>query len=149
MDTIYEYERGKSLSLLAKAKIELHLLFCPRCSKELEDLEYLYDIMKTDFLPSSPNLEEIIMESLGEETHTLEKADIPGFSYRIWVIIGFFMLFSLLSSFFGMDFIKIADTEGLSFLLPVGLTIGIVLTGYGAFFIGSHLNELSARFKLH
>jgi hypothetical protein len=48
-----------------------------------------------------------------------------------------------------MDFIKVADTQGSSFLLPVGITIGAVLTGYGALFIGSHLKELSSRFRIH
>jgi hypothetical protein len=36
----------------------------------------------------------------------------------------------------------------MSYLLPVGITIGIVLTSYGALFIGSHLKELSERFGL-
>jgi hypothetical protein len=78
-----------------------------------------------------------------------EKTDAPaGFSLRGWVLIGFFVLLSLSSSFFGLNFMEIADAEGLSFLLPVGLTIGMVLTCYGALFIGSHLNELSTRFRL-
>ena len=37
----------------------------------------------------------------------------------------------------------------MSFLLPVGITIGVVLTTYGALFIGSHLKELSERFGLY
>jgi hypothetical protein len=36
----------------------------------------------------------------------------------------------------------------MSFLLPVGITFGIVLTSYGALFIGSHLEEFSERFGL-
>jgi hypothetical protein len=36
----------------------------------------------------------------------------------------------------------------MSFLLPVGITVGIVLTSYGALFIGGHLKELSERFRL-
>ena len=89
------------------------------------------------------------MQRLSEESEIGEKAYAPsGFSFRVWVIIGVFVLFSLSSSFFGMNFVEIANAEGLSFLLPVGLTIGIVVTCYGAFFIGSHLEELSSRFKL-
>ena len=126
-----------------------HLLLCPRCSEELRNLRRLEDIMRNDFLPTSPNLDKIIMERLYEETGIEEKADTPaGFSFRLWVIIGFFVLLSLSTSFFGMNFIEIADTEGLSFLLPVGLTIGVVVSCYGALFIGSHLKELSNRFKL-
>jgi hypothetical protein len=65
------------------------------------------------------------------------------------VIIGFIILISLSTAFFGMDFIHIAAFAGSSFLLPVGLTFGGILTGYGAIFIGSHLKELSAWFRLH
>jgi hypothetical protein len=89
------------------------------------------------------------MDRLDEETHSEEEvAAQAGFSFRSWVIIGFFMLLALPSSFFGMNFVEIANAEGLSFLLPVGITIGIVVTCYGALFIGSHLKELSNRFGI-
>jgi hypothetical protein len=105
--------------------------------------------MKTDFLPPSPDFADHLMECVYEETGMEEKTDAPaGFSFRGWVIIGFFVLFSLSSSFFGVNFVEIADAEGLSFLLPVGLTVGMVVTCYGALFIGSHLKELSSRFRL-
>ena len=113
------------------------------------NLRHVEEIMKTDFFPPSPELEKTIMERIYEETAVLETTDAPaGFSLRGWVLIGFFVLLSLSSSFFGMNFIEIADAEGLSFLLPVGLTIGLVLTGYGALFIGSHLKSFSGRFGL-
>ena len=97
-----------------------------------------------------PDFGDLIMEHLCKDTGIEKKAEeLPGFSLRIWVITGFFVLLSLSSSFFGVDFVKIANAEGLSFLLPVGLTVGMVLTCYGALFIGSHLKELSARFGLH
>jgi hypothetical protein len=149
MDTIYEYEKGSSLPFLIQTKIWLHLLFCPGCSGEIRNLRYLEKIMKTDFLPPSPNFEDILMERLYAENYVTRETDAPtGFSFKLWVIIGFFVLLSLSSSFFGMNFVEIANSEGLSFLLPVGLTIGLVVTGYGALFIGSHLKELSSRFRL-
>ena len=148
MDTICEAE--KDLDILTQLRIELHLLYCPSCAGKLRKLRCLEEIMKTDFLPSSPDFEDLIMERLCEETGTEAKTDAPaGFSFRGWVIIGFFVLFSLSTSFFGMNFVEIANTEGLSFLLPVGLTVGMVVTCYGALFIGSHLKELSTRFRLH
>ena len=149
MDTVYESEKDSSLPLLTHIQIGLHLLFCSGCAAELRNLRHLEEIMKTDFLPPSPDFEESIMEKLYKDTYEEDKIDAPaGFSFRGWVIIGFFVLLSLSSSFFGMNFIEIARTEGLSFLLPVGLTIGMVLTCYGALFIGSHLKELSTRFRL-
>ena len=148
LDTAYVNE--EDLSIFTQILIGIHLMSCTDCARELKNLRHIHEIMKTDFLPPSPNFEGLIMERLYEENGLDQETDAPaGFSFIGWVTIGFFILFSLSSSFFGVDFIKMANTEGLSFLLPVGITIGIVLTCYGAVFIGSHLKELSARFKLH
>ena len=149
METVYEAEKDSPLPVLTQIRIELHLLFCPGCARELKNLQHLAEVMKTDFLPPSPDFEESVMEQLYKESETEEQLDAPaGFSFRLWVIIGFFVLLSLSSSFFGKNFIEIADAAGLSFLLPVGITVGMILTCYGALFIGSHLKELSSRFRL-
>ena len=149
MDAMYESEKVSSMPLVTQMRIKLHLLLCSDCAGELRKLQRLDEIIKTDFFPPSPELEESIMECLFEDTIMEEKTDISaGFSFRGWIVIGFFVLLSLSSSFFGINFTQIADAEGLSFLLPVGITIGIVVTCYGALFIGSHLEELSTRFRL-
>jgi hypothetical protein len=70
-------------------------------------------------------------------------------SFRGWVITGFVVLVSLTTSLFGMDFVRMIPEVASSFLLPIGITIGVVVTVYGALFIGSHLKELSDRFRLH
>jgi len=150
--TCFEAEDDCPLPLLAKIRIGLHILFCPSCPVELKrlrhNLQYVEDIMKTDFFPFPPGLENIVMERLLEDDMKGSPEVPVGFSIRLWIAIGFFVLLSLSTSFFGMDFIRIANAEGLSFLLPVGITIGVVLTCYGALFIGSHLEELSNRFRL-
>ena len=149
MDTAYEFEKDNFFPLLTQIRMDLHLLFCPACAEELKNLRQVQEIMKTDFLPPAPDFGNVLMERLYKETALQEAADAPaGFSFRGWVLIGFFMLLSLPSAFFGMNFVQIANAEGQSFLLPVGLTIGVLLTCYGAFFIGSHLKELSSRFGL-
>jgi hypothetical protein len=146
MDTVCESE--KDLTIPTQILIWLHVLFCPSCAGELKKLRQAEEIMKSDFLGFSPGFEGLIMERIRMEEKMEEKDAPSGFSFRSWVITGFFVLFSLSSVFFGMDFIEIANAEGLSFLLPVGLTIGMVVTCYGALFIGSHLKELSGRFGL-
>jgi len=149
MDTVYETEKDTPLPLLIHMRLELHLLFCSACARELKNLQRIQEIMKTDFFPVSPDFGNLLMERLSEETALEEATDAPaGFSLRGWVITGFFVLLSLSSAFFGMNFVHIADAEGSSFLLPVGITIGVVLTCYGALFIGSHLKQLSSRFGL-
>ena len=148
MDAVYEAEKDSPLPILTQLRIDLHLLGCPGCAEKLSNLRRLEEVMKADFLPPSPDFGERLMERLDEEA-AMETDAPTGFSFRGWVIIGFFVLISLSSAFFGVEFAKIANEEGLSFLLPVGLTVGIILTCYGALFIGSHIKELSARFRLH
>ena len=149
MDTFYEAERENFLPITTQLRIGFHLLFCSGCAGEVRNLRYAEEIMKSDFLPPSPDFGDLLMERLYQENAVEEETYAPaGFSLRGWVIIGFFVLLSLSSVFFGGNFVHIAKAEGLSFLLPLGITIGVVLTCYGALFIGSHLKELSERFRL-
>jgi hypothetical protein len=150
MDALYDSAGEGSLSMALQFRVSLHLLFCPHCAAEIKKLDLLRDVQETDFLPDAPGIEDKVMEKIAEEggrADNGEALDAPtGFSFRGWVITGCFILFSFSMVFFSMDFINLANTQGSSFLLPVGLTIGVVLTSYGAIFIGSHLKELSNRF---
>ena len=149
LDSAYKSDETVSESFFSQIRLDLHVLFCPMCNGELRRLRHTEEIMKTDFFPPAPDLEDHIMKRLDIETVTELVTETPGgFSFRTWIIIGFFMLISLSSSFFGINFTEIANKEGLSFLLPVGITIGIAVTCYGAFFIASHLKELSNRFDI-
>ena len=113
-------------------------------------------IMREDFFPPSPELEDSIMSRIAmeEQSNPVYKENeiafyFPaGISTRGWVIAGIIILVSLITTFFGLDFQDLVNESGTSLMLPIGITIGIVLTTYGAFFIGSHLKELSERFGL-
>jgi hypothetical protein len=149
MDAVYEGEEDSSLPMLTRLRIGLHLLFCPDCAENLRKFRCVEELLSTDFFPPSPDFEESVMERVYQEACEPDEIDAPaGFSFRSWVITGFIVLLSLSSAFFGMNFTHIAQSEGSSFLLPVGITIGMIVTCYGALFIGSHLKELSAYFKL-
>ncbi|MDR1898668.1 MAG: peptidoglycan-binding protein [Treponema sp.] len=169
MDKVYEYA-GEPMPLLLHIRVALHLFFCPDCAQELERFEVARDILRTGFFPPSPDFEETVMDRLRNEAphyihggisgaegmiYSGEDAGAPagipetGVSFRGWVITGLIALFSLSASFFNFNFSRLAASEGVSFLLPVGITIGITLTCYGALFIGSHVKELSERFGLH
>ena len=142
----------EELSLLNRAHIAMHLLFCPECAQEVERFELCRDMLLSDFLPPSPGLENSIMAMTGAEESEdpeLKNAEQPGgFSFKGWVIAGLVLLVSLATVFLGLDFNKIALAAGISFMIPIGITIGIALTSYGALFIGSHLKELTERFGL-
>jgi hypothetical protein len=149
MDKFLEFTGDRPFSLWERLEIGIHIFHCARCAREIENLEKAREFMRSDFFPPAPSLEENIMEQIYRE-EPLVFAEAPaGVSFRSWVITGLIVLISLASVFLGLDFEKVASAEGSSFLLPLGLTIGVVVTGYGALFIGSHLKELSERFRLH
>jgi len=149
------------LHIFNQMKIGFHTLFCSECAEKIELYNAARLIMKEDFLHSSPDLssekswqylEESIMTRIyseEEQTETESSCNAPGvLSTRGWVIAGLILLVSLITAFFGLDFKNLASESGMSFMLPMGITIGIILTTYGAIFIGSHLKELSERFGL-
>jgi hypothetical protein len=146
MDLVYEYE--DSMPLLIQAQVWLHTFFCPSCSQKIERLIETRTIMKEDFFPPSPGLENSIMAKIALEEEAPQTVFAGGLSTRGWVITGLIVFISLATAFFGFDFKRIVGETGTSFLIPASITIGIVLTTYGAFFIGSHLKELSERFGL-
>jgi hypothetical protein len=132
------------MPLLTRIRIGLHIIACPDCAQELERFEVYRNNFYDEF--SSPGM--AILDAEEGDEPMLEGADNPGgFSTRGWVIAGLVMLVSLATAFFGLDFNKVAVEMGMSFLLPIGIIIGIALTCYGAIFIGSHLKELSERFS--
>ena len=150
MDKIYSAAGGEPVSLWTRLEIAAHLFLCPHCTGEFHKLETVQDIMRADFFPPAPEFEEVLAARVIDEGADPEAVDAPtGVSFRGWVITGFIVLISLSTAFLGLNFAKVADAQGSSFLLPVGLTIAAVLTGYGALFIASHLKELSTRFRLH
>jgi hypothetical protein len=150
IDTVYESDKDDTLPVLTRVCAELHLLFCPGCAAQFKNLRRVEEIMKNDFFPDSPDFAESLMEQLFEEKESVETIEVQaGFSFKSWVFIGFFVLLSLTSAYFGMNYTQIASSEVLSFILPLGITVGLVLSCYGALFIGSHLKELSNRFRIH
>jgi len=145
METIYKDENP---SLLSQLRTGLHTLFCPSCSQDIANYHTARNIMNEDFFPSSPNLEEPIMAHiLSDEERSSFSAPVFA-STRGWVIAGLILMISLASAFFGFDFQKLVGEYGMSFILPMGITIGIIITIYGALFIGSHLKEFSERLGL-
>lgn len=149
LDIVYEQE---DMSLFNRIRVGLHLLVCPDCAQEVERFELCRDILNNDFMFSAPGHEDAVMPMISaeeEEIAEAREAEVPGgFSIRGWIIAGIVMLVSLATVFFGLEFNKIALISGMAYTIPIGITIGIALTVYGALFIGSHLKILSERFGL-
>ncbi len=143
---------GEEKSFFAYIKQSAHLLFCRECSYEARKLENAQALMG-DFFPDMP-CQSAFEDALMEQVYRLPDAEdtetpcVTELSMRRWVLIGVILLCSLLIGILGEDFGTLAHNLGRDFLMPVGITIGAILTGYGAIFIGSHLKELSERFGL-
>jgi hypothetical protein len=150
LDVVYEDDDIPSLG--KRLRLAFHIIFCRTCASHLERYEEARSFLQTGFFPLSPDFSDLIMsriydESFDEETDE-QLVGTGGFSVKGWIISGIALLLSLTMVFFDQDFINIARDQGSSFLLPMGILTGIVITGYGALFIGSHLKEFSDRFKL-
>ncbi|MCL2180822.1 MAG: peptidoglycan-binding protein [Treponema sp.] len=161
IDMIYQYsgsdDGDNSMPLLNQLEVWLHTLFCEECARQASHLEKTRSVLREDFFPLSPgtenqeswsSLEDSIMTRVENEQSDDLYASPGGISTRGWIITGLIIMVSLITAFFGFDFQNIARESGTSFMLPMGITIGIILTTYGALFIGSHLKELSERFGL-
>jgi len=154
LEMLYEDSNGSvdnSTPLINQLQAWFHTLYCSVCAGKIERFETVKNILHNDFFPYSPGLEDSIMAKIAaeEELKAKETYAVPGgLSTRSWIIAGIIIIVSLATSFFGFDFQKIASESGISFLLPMGIIIGIILTTYCALFIGSHLKELSERFGL-
>jgi hypothetical protein len=151
INEIYNASGEDPLPLLVQLRQNIHLLFCSRCAEAVKTLDLLQDSANNDFFRPSPGIEEKVMKKIMNEEIAEEEPgnffSVPGgFSVRGWIFAGCFLLLSLSTAFFGMDFGELAAAQGSRFLLPVGITIGAALTGYCALFIGSHLKEFSSRF---
>jgi hypothetical protein len=138
MAAIYEEWGTAAPPFFALLGAHLHLLRCPRCAAEAALLTRARSLMQESLPPPPAGLEDRIMRSINAEEQTEESPEVAGFSFRSWVVTGLIVLFSLSSSFFW---------EGAP-PLHIGITVGAILTAYGAIFIGSHLKELTDRFNL-
>jgi len=149
LDMVYEEEQ---MTLFDQIQVWLHTLVCQNCAQNIQILENSRIIMKEEFFPASPMLEDSIMARIVIEAEQAEAETagvIPGgISTRGWIVAGLVIFVSIAIAFFGFDFQNAAREWGMSFMLPLGITIGIVLTTYCAFFIASHLKEFSERFGL-
>jgi hypothetical protein len=155
LDLVYEYSGSEhdpedSMPLFDQIHVWLHTFFCSDCAEKIRRLENARNIMREDFFPYSSSLEDSIMARVSlEESEAESHYSIPGgISTKGWIITGLVIFVSFAAAYFGLDFQRIASEKAISFLLPVGITIGIVLTVYGVFFIATHLKELIERFDL-
>ncbi|MDR2467380.1 MAG: peptidoglycan-binding protein [Spirochaetaceae bacterium] len=144
-----DYNKEPKLSLLSRLCFTVHYLLCPACAVQKHKLETAKRLLRQSCIPPSPaRLSETIMMAIDMKYYGKTALLPEAIPLRIWIVSGIFIVLSLSSAYFGLDFNTIADKNGLSYLLPVGITIGGVITAYGAMFIGTHLDTLCEKFGL-
>jgi hypothetical protein len=125
-------------------RVRLHLSHCASCNAEYKRMQKAIAFMRSEYLPRSPDLSELIMSAI-RVTPTLEAAPV---SFRDWTIVGIVILAAITIAPLGSAFTWVKNSFGSNFLLPLNVVLGLMLSAYGALFIGTHLNEFVKRFKL-
>ncbi|MDR3325429.1 MAG: peptidoglycan-binding protein [Spirochaetaceae bacterium] len=145
VESLYEEGAGSFFFRLRRMG---HLALCQSCAAQARKLEMADNLMRNAFMPPSPDLSDAVMSMLGVEQSSCLEDEGERVSLRGWVAAGFFLLLSLTSAYFGGDFLKIAAINGISFLVPVGITIGVALIAYAGLFVGAHLELLRKKFGI-
>ena len=148
--TFFAAFRAKQASYVIRLRFAAHTLVCKVCAQKKQRLATAEQVLKTGFLPPPPpHCTSAIMALVlaGEESALKENHEYV--SLRGWIIAGIVIVASLLSVYLNVDFGRIARTQGLAFLLPLGITIGAIITAYSAMFIGTHLDMLCEKLGLN
>jgi hypothetical protein len=143
LDKILCADDDTSLSFITRVQFFLHTFFCDRCRVVMEHYEDSRDLMKNDFFYDIPDLSDTIMnEILREETVLEDVENYEWVSFKKWIVGGCIILVSLVSAFFGFNFNAVAVSGDSSYMLSVGLVIGLIVSIYGSLFIGTQMKQL-------
>jgi hypothetical protein len=150
MDSLYERDcdDGSDFSIIFRLRRMLHLFFCAECAAEAERAAIAARLMRDDFMPSPPELSDSIMALVRAEEVIEFSPEQKTMPLRGWIIAGFFLVLALTSAYFGENYLNIANSSGMSFVLPIGLIIAFVVVGYGATFVATHMELLSKKFGI-
>jgi hypothetical protein len=132
----------------AKISRAVRRLFSADARRESRQLKIVARLCNNNFMPPAPDITNAVMQAITADLTATYDPEEAAVSVRGWVIAGCLLVLSLVSAYFGGDFLKIASLTGVSFLLPVGITIGCAVIAYVAVFVGTHLEILSKKFGI-
>jgi hypothetical protein len=148
LDFLYYSDEG--IPFITRLLIAFHVRHCPGCASHLRALRTASTLLEEDFFPPAKNIADSVMAlARADEPFAESSCEHEVVSLRAWIITGFALLFSLSSVYLGIDYLTPIDTRTINFMLPVGITVGGVITAFCAIFIGCHIKELSKWFGLH
>lgn len=143
LDKILCTDDEVSLSFITRLQFFFHSFFCDYCRSVIEQYEDSRELMKNDFFYDIPDMSDEIMNQVLREETVLEDAEIHEWiSFKKWIIAGCIILVSLVSAFFGFNFNTVAASGDSSYMLSIGLVIGLIVSIYGLLFIGTQMKQL-------
>ncbi len=124
-------------------RIKFHILFCKNCRQEIRKLtEELNSLTcKTPFYITRDISDDVM--NIINNFRTVQQKNMSNFK---WIAAGAIMLSSMFLVSFSNSMIWLKSTFGSSFIIPLSIVQGLVITGYAALFIGSHLDGLKKTF---
>jgi hypothetical protein len=143
LDKIFSADEDNPLSIVTQVRFFLHRFFCDHCSFIMNQYEDSRTMMKNDFFYDTIDMSNVIMnqvlknESIPEENEFHEWV-----SLKNWIVAGCIILVSLVSAFFGFNFNEVAVSGDSSYMLSIGLVIGLIISIYGLLFIGTQMKQI-------
>lgn len=129
--------------------LRLHLAACPACRDRVAEHEAALEAIRTAAAePLDAALEEAIAARVMAAVR-LMPAPRRAFHARDWAISGLVIFSSLALVPFDANYGILRELFGEGFTMPLCLVLGLVLTIYGAVFIGTHMTELEPFVKRH
>lgn len=129
--------------------MRLHLATCPSCrARVAERASALAAIRASAAEPVDLDLEAAIEDRVMAAVR-LMPAPRRELHAREWVVSGLVIFASIALVPFDANYGILRDLFGEGFTMPLCLVLGLVLTIYGAVFIGTHMSELEPFVKRH
>lgn len=129
-------------------RMRRHLVSCASCKRHVEAVDTVLGALR--------DAESATCERAGERLEDRVMAAIRlmpppqrDFSVRDWIIAGSVIATSMLLIPLGEYFARFNEAFGARYTLPLSLVLGIVLTAYGALFVGTHMDEVQGFVDRH
>jgi hypothetical protein len=132
-----------TLSLFMRLQFYVHTFFCDHCRFVINQYDDSAELMRNNFFYDTPDMSDSIMHQILSEESIPDNNEIHEWvSFKKWIIAGCIILVSLVSAFFGFNFNEVASSTDSSYMLSIGLLIGLIVSIYGLLFIGTQMKQL-------
>jgi hypothetical protein len=143
LDKILCTDDDTTLSLFMRLQFYIHTFFCDHCRFVIHQYEDSAELMRNNFFYDTPDMSDNIMyQILNNESISKDTEIHEWISFKKWIIAGCIIVVSLVSAFFGFNFNEVASSTDSSYMLSIGLVIGLIVSIYGLLFIGTQMKQL-------